>query len=82
MTVVYAVELLDFFYPSGWTQMCPLHYRQATASWLRENDALHFPWVGAASERHVKEEAAVEQAKNEGRRVVLVDPLYRTIRSA
>lgn len=82
VTVVYAVELLDFLFPAGWTQMRPQLYLSATASWLCENDALHFAWIGAASERLEKEKEAVEQAKTEGRKVVLIDPLYRSICSA
>lgn len=81
MTVVYAIELLDLFYPDGWTRLSPHIYQRATAAWLSENNALHFPWVGFAAERHAKEEAAVDQAKKEGRRFVLIDPLYRRVRS-
>jgi hypothetical protein len=82
VTVVYAVELLDLIYPRGWTRLPPHRYQQATAAWLSENDALHFSWIGAASERYAKEEAAVDRAKQEGCHVVLIDALYQTVREA
>ena len=80
ITVVYAIELLDLLFPRGWTRLPPGVYRAATASWLRENEAHYYSWIGRDTQRHFKEDTAVDQAKAEGKTIVLIDPLYRKTR--